>query len=86
MSDLLIKYVLVLDNSETWLQMADNIEDLEKKDMFEKPIHIERWFYSRHEKGDSLMFKEKAGDRLPAFLIMAGIRPLKDILQEATHE
>jgi hypothetical protein len=66
MADLLIKYVVVLDDSKTWLQMADKIEDLSINTP--NPCHIERWFYSRHDKGDSLMFQEKWGDKLPFFL------------------
>lgn len=59
MSEPFIKYVVVLDGSDTWLQMADKREDCIVRD----GQHLERWHYSRHEKGDSLMFKEKAGDK-----------------------
>ncbi len=72
MSELMIKYVVVIDNSKTWLQMCADIKDC----IVKEGQHIERWYYSRHDKGDSLMYQEKKGDRLPFFIKWMGLEPL----------
>jgi len=74
-SKLLVKYVIVLNKTETWLQMFDSLEDCNK--IIVENSHVERWFFNRHDKGDSLIIKEKEGDELPLFLRFAGFEPLK---------
>lgn len=58
MNKLLIKYVLVLNNSDTWLQMTNHIDEL---DMLTPNTHLERWIYARNKEGDHLCTKRILG-------------------------